>query len=87
MADERLDTSDLLLYGSIGFGVAAGAMLVVYLVSRRHADRLLPPLQRAERMIENCEARIQEIQQSMQAVQSQIQSDGQHGPAIATPQH
>ena len=76
MRDEKHDISDLLLYGSIGLGIAAGGLMLAYLITRRRSDLLLPPLERAERMIENCESRIQAIQQTVESVHSQLHEDG-----------
>ena len=76
MAEPKSDSSEWLLYGSIGLGLAAGGLLIAYLLARRNDDRRLPPLNRAEKLIESCEERIAAIQQSVQAVHSHLQGDG-----------
>lgn len=82
MGASRRDSAEPLLYGSIGLGLVAVGLLTAYLLVRRSDTRHLPPSDRAERLIEECEQRIQQIQQSIATVQTQLETNGKVPAAV-----
>jgi ABC-type Fe3+-hydroxamate transport system substrate-binding protein len=69
LADNRAAS---LWYGGVAFGVLAGAALSTFLWKRRLralADQL-SPLERAEQLIENCERKLESIEQSVADLKS-----------------
>ncbi len=82
MADSRPEPADVLLYTSIGLGFAAAALMAAFLIVRRNDVRHLPPSNRAERLIEECESRIAQIQRSVTEVQTQLGETNGNVPTL-----
>jgi peptidoglycan hydrolase CwlO-like protein len=64
------DRGTALVYGGVALGLVAGAAISTYVWRQRvKAASELTPLQRAEKMIEACEKKLENIEKSVQTLQ------------------
>jgi len=69
------DRSDVWLYGSLALGVLAGAAVSTYVWQKRVREALnKSPLDKADKMIESCERKLEQIEKMMRDLQSQASS-------------
>ena len=69
------DRGDVWLYGGVALGVLAGAAISTYIWQRRVRAALeKSPLDKADKMIESCERKLEHIEKMMRDLQSQAGS-------------
>lgn len=69
------DRSDVWLYGGLALGVLAGAAVSTYVWQKRVREALdKSPLDKADKMIESCERKLEQIEKMMRDLQSQASS-------------
>jgi len=69
------DRSDVWLYGSLALGVLVGAAVSTYVWQKRVREALdKSPLDKADKMIEACERKLEHIEKMMSDLQSQASS-------------
>ncbi len=68
------DRGDLFIYGGVALGLLAGAAISTYVWRQRvkcaEASNL-PPLEKAEKLIEACEKKLDSIEKSMRELQEE----------------
>ena len=69
------DRNDVWLYGGLALGVLAGAAVSTYVWQKRVREALdKSPLDKADKMIESCERKLEQIEKMMRDSQSQASS-------------
>ncbi len=69
------DRSDVWLYGGLALGVLAGAAVSTYVWQQRVRAALeKSPLDKADKMIESCERKLEQIEKMMHDLQSKSSS-------------
>lgn len=63
-------SSGWLLFGGVAVGVLVGLTVTSLWLVRRSNDKDVPPLQRAEHLIQSCEDKIQEIQKALESLRT-----------------
>lgn len=62
--------SGWILFGGVAVGVLVGLTVTSLWLVRRANDRDVPPLQRAERLIQSCEDQIQKIEKALESMRT-----------------
>jgi hypothetical protein len=65
---KRRVPANLLLFGGLALGVLVGLTMTSLWLVRRQQEEEVPPLRRAERLIDSCEEKIQEIQKALESL-------------------
>ncbi len=67
---KRRVSLSLVLLGGVAIGLLVGVTVTSLWRIRRNHEEDMPPLQRAERLIQNCEKQIEEMQKALESLRS-----------------